>query len=147
MLDAHGSDIIEMRHTLVSGKQSALFGLRCTFDILVRHKVIKHYGHFLFIKHFGESGLFKFVDGYRCGDVIAVNKIKLCIDQLSGCHFRKTGVRSEDLLCHCHSHDYLSSRVYPLLNAETRALMPARMISVSKPAPHETLLSVQRRPT
>ena len=135
MLDAHLSHVIEMAYAVGAGKFPALLRLLCCLDVLVGDKVVQNDGHPVLVKYLVKACLFEFIDSHRRRDVVSQDDVQLCFDELSRLYLRKSRVGCQDLLCHCHSHDYFPPSRLRLM-AEKRALMEEAMISSWIPAPH-----------
>ena len=107
MFNTHLADIIKVEDIVFVGKLTALLGLLGTLDILVGHKVVQHNVHAGFIKYRVEPGFLELIDGNRGGNIVAKHNVQLGIDELPGRYRSFAAMRSEDLLCHGHSHRFL----------------------------------------
>ncbi len=65
MLDAHLSDIKEIRDLVLVGKIADALTVFCTLNILIRHEVVHDQGDLLLIKNAFCLKLIHFMDGYR----------------------------------------------------------------------------------
>ena len=68
--------------------------------------MVQHDGDLFGVEHAGETGLVKGGHCHGGGDVVAQNQIQLGFNQVTGLDSGQTGVSGQDLLCHCHSHNY-----------------------------------------
>jgi len=104
VFDTDTADVIIMQDVVFICEIAHQTALLRRLDILVRRKMIHRQRDAAAVKHMIRPGAFKFIDRNGSGDVVSVNDIKLCLDQLAGLYFTQTRVRSKDFLCHCHSH-------------------------------------------
>ena len=107
MFDPHASYVEEILYIKTFCESSALQALLRCLDVLVRCEVVHDQRNLFSVKHTVKTGFFKFVNGYRCSDIITQHHIKICPDQLTRYHMIQSGMRRQDLLCHCHCHDLL----------------------------------------
>ena len=107
MLDAHLSHVEVIGYLLTTGKFTDAFAVFRGFDVLVRNKMIHNQGDFVLMKYVLSVQLLHLPDSYRCGDIISQNQIQIGLDELSRFYLGKAGVGRKDLLCHCHSHDFV----------------------------------------
>ena len=106
MLDASGTHIIEVSDAEAlckpAGGVTELGGL----DILAGSVVVQHDGDLFRVKNLCQAGTVK--GGYRHGggDVVSQDQIQLGFDQVARLDRGQARVSRQDLLRHCHSHDY-----------------------------------------
>ena len=116
MLNAHLSNVVEMRNILLAAEITAHHALLCSLDVLVRSKVIHYHGHLLLVKNALLAHLVECLDGNRRGNIIAKHEIQIHQHELSSLDLVETGVCSEDLLCHGHTHVLQSFRVLKIIS-------------------------------
>ena len=107
MLDAHLSHVEVIGYLLTTGEFTDAFAVLCGFDVFIRDKMIHNQGDFILMEYVLLIQLLHLADSYRCGDIISQNQIQIGLDELSRFYLGKAGVRRKDLLCHCHSHDFV----------------------------------------
>ena len=89
-----------------TGKSTHLLAVLSGLNVLVGRKVIHYKGNAGLIKHAVLAKFVHLIDGNRRGHIVAKYHIQLGLNQLTGYHMIQTGVRRQDLLRHCHSHDH-----------------------------------------
>ena len=104
MLNSHISHIIIMLQTVFLCIISADLGALCRSNILVRHKVVHDKNHLIFIKDTFPLNLLPLSNRNRSRDVISMNQIHLCKNQLTAFHLLQSCVLCQNLLAHRHSH-------------------------------------------
>ena len=104
MLNSHLADLEIVRDLIAACEFAHAFAVFCRFDILVRYKVIRYQRDLVLIEHTVHLHFFHLFDGNRACNVVAQNQIQLRFNQLSCFHMIESGMRGQNLLCHCHSH-------------------------------------------
>ena len=104
MLYSHISHIIIMLQTVFLCIISAYLGALCRSNILVRHKVVHDKNHLILIKDTFPLNLLPLSNRNRSRDVISMNQIHLCKNQLTAFHLLQSCVLCQNLLAHRHSH-------------------------------------------
>ncbi len=104
--------------------------LRRGLDVLVRREVVRDEGDLRLVEDLLLAELRERADRHGRRDVVAEHEVELRHDELARVDFVSSGVRREDLLCHCHCHKE------PLLTypcARRRACPPRRSAARSTP--------------
>jgi len=131
--------------TLLSGKVLNVSGILSGFDVLIGGKVVGNQHYLIFIEDL-VSHLAENRKGHGAGDVVGHHHIQAAFDKLPGLYVIKSRMGCQNLLRHCHCHDWYSSLVlsdystkciflFILFSALTRALTAARMVSAWVPTP------------
>ena len=105
----HGSQVLLrplLTFTSIHGCRAALFGLLCSLDIFVRNKVVHDQCDLFTVEYTGKTVFLKFVDRNRSCDVVAKYHGEFCFDELTRYYFVQSCACCEDLLSHCHSHNF-----------------------------------------
>ena len=93
-----------MRDAVLFGELTSCHAKFRRLDILARSVVVECDHDLVLIEDFREARLFEHSHRYRCGNVVSEHYVEPGFDKISRMHFRKSCVRREYLLCHCHAH-------------------------------------------
>ena len=105
MLNPHVAHIKIVGNAVGTGKSTHLLAVLGGLNVLVGGKVIHYKSNAGLIKHAVLAKFVHLIDGNRRGHIVAKYHIQFGLNQLTGYHMIQTGVRRQDLLRHCHSHD------------------------------------------
>ena len=105
VLNPHIAHIKIVGNAVGTGKSTHLLAVLRGLDVLVGRKVIHYKGNAGLVKHAVLAKFVHLIDGNRRGHIVAKYHIQLGLNQLTGYYMIQTGVRRQDLLRHCHSHD------------------------------------------
>ena len=106
VLNAHFAHVVKMADAVAAREFPALLALLRRLDVLVGDEVVKDDGDLVLVEHLRKAVLCKLVDGHRGGDVVAQNQIQLRPDELPRRDGFQPRVGGENLLCHCHTHNF-----------------------------------------
>ena len=104
VFDTHLSHFKVIGNLISACKLSHAFAMLSGLDVLVGYKMVRHECDLILVKHSLRIEFLHLLNGNGACDIIAQNKIQICLDQLTGFHPFKSGCLSKNLLCHCHSH-------------------------------------------
>ena len=147
VFNAHLSDVEEIGDRLFTAELTAHLTLICCLDVLVRSEMVHDHCYLILIEDIFFSEFVKLLYGNRRCDVVSEHQIKIDHNKFAAFDLIDSGMSSQYLLSHCHSHNYALLSLIDLFTALTSAFAEDMMISVSIPVPHERLPSSFLIPT
>ena len=106
VFDSHLPHVEVIGDIVAAGKLSHALAVFCGFNILIRDKMVHYQGDLILVKHCLHCHFIHFMNRYRRSDIVSQDQIQVRFDQLSGFHMIQACMSGQDLLRHCHSHDY-----------------------------------------